>query len=148
MSTLKVNQIETRTGTGDITLPTGNRIVAADAGAFEQPYSPGQIIEVLTGVCDGNSATVKSGTYTFPSVTTGQGLTTSYADVTGSTITYTPPTGTSRVIYEFSHQLSWSNDHAISHWRLYIDGVEVTAARCRRGHLFRDRMSVRLLARH
>lgn len=46
MSTLKVNQIENRTGTGDITLPTGNRIVAADAEAFSQPYYSGQPIQV------------------------------------------------------------------------------------------------------
>lgn len=48
MSTLKVNQIENRTGTGDITLPTGNRIVAADAEAFSQPYFSGQVIQIQT----------------------------------------------------------------------------------------------------
>jgi hypothetical protein len=42
MSTLKVNQIENRTGTGDITLPTGNRIVAVDSNSFVQPYYSGQ----------------------------------------------------------------------------------------------------------
>ena len=45
MSTLKVNQIENRTGTGDITLPTGNRIVATDADSFVQPIYSGQILQ-------------------------------------------------------------------------------------------------------
>ena len=45
MSTLKVNQIENRTGTGDITLPTGNRIVATDADSFVQPGYSGQILQ-------------------------------------------------------------------------------------------------------
>lgn len=116
MSTLKVDEIQNTSGT--VILPSDG-----------YTYQPGQIIEVLTGVCDGSNVTVKSGTYALPSVTGGQTLTTTYADVTGSSIDYTPPTGTSRVIYEFSHQLSWSQDHAISHWKLYIDGTEVTDAR-------------------
>lgn len=45
MSTLKVNQIENRTGTGDITLPTGNRIVATDADSFVQPVYSGQVLQ-------------------------------------------------------------------------------------------------------
>jgi hypothetical protein len=27
------------------------------------------------------------------------------------------------------HQLSWTSDHAISHWKLFLDNVEVTDAR-------------------
>lgn len=46
MSTLKVNQIENRTGTGDITLPAGNRIVATDADSFVQPGYSGQVLQV------------------------------------------------------------------------------------------------------
>jgi len=45
MSTLKVNQIENRTGAGDITLPTGNRIVATDADSFVQPGYSGQVLQ-------------------------------------------------------------------------------------------------------
>lgn len=46
MSTLKVNQIENRTGAGDITLPAGNRIVATDADSFVQPVYSGQVLQV------------------------------------------------------------------------------------------------------
>lgn len=91
-------------------------------------YRKGEIIEVLTSICDGSQVEVLSGTYTFPTATT-QDFSTTYANASGSNITYTPPTGTKQVIYEFEHQQSWNNAHAISHWRLYIDGVEVTGAR-------------------
>ena len=116
MSILKVDEVQNTAGT----------VILSSDG---YTYQPGQIIEVLTGVCDGSSVTVKSGTYTLPNVTTGQLLSTTYADVSGSSIDYTPPAGASRVVYEFSHQLSWSDAHAISHWKLYIDSTEVTAAR-------------------
>ena len=89
----------------------------------------GMPIEVLAGVCDGTAVTVQSGTYTLSEVTAKLQLTTAYVDVTGSSIDYTPPSGTSRVIYEFMHQFGWSNDHAISHWKLFLDGAEVTDAR-------------------
>lgn len=51
MSTLTANTIETNSlqaesGTGEIALPTGHKIVAADAGAFEQPYYSGQPLQV------------------------------------------------------------------------------------------------------
>ena len=133
MSTLTANTIETNTlqaesVTGEIALPTGHKIVAADAGAFEQPYSPGQIIEVLAGVCDGRSVTVKSGTYTFPNVTAELTLTTSYQDVTGSEMTYTPPSGTTTVVYKFIWQVDSANYSAISHYRFYIDTDEVIPA--------------------
>lgn len=91
-------------------------------------YRKGEIIEVLTSISDGSTVEVLSGTYTFPTATT-QDFSTTYATASGSNITYTPPTGTRQVIYEFEHQQSWNNAHAISHWRLYIDGVEVTSAR-------------------
>ena len=89
----------------------------------------GMPIEVLAGVCDGTAVTVQSGTYTLQDVTGVLSIPTTYTDITGSSIDYTPPNGTSRVIYEFMHQLSWTSDHAISHWKLFLDGAEVTDAR-------------------
>ena len=46
-----------------------------------------------------------------PDITSGQSLTTSYADVTGSSINYTPPSGTTRVIYKFYSQLSYESQN-------------------------------------
>lgn len=90
---------------------------------------PGTVLEHLEAACLGQTVTGVSGSYTWPSVSTGQALTTSYADATGSTISYTPPAGTKRVVYSYSAQLGFADDHCISHWKLFIDGVEVVKAR-------------------
>jgi hypothetical protein len=70
-----------------------------------------------------------SGSYIWPNVASFQALTTTYADASGSLISYVPPPGTTKVIYEYSSFLAWADAHAISHWRLYIDNVEVVYAR-------------------
>ena len=64
-------------------------------------YEPGEIIETLVGVCDGNSVTVKSGTYTLSNVNAVQAAGNNYATISGSSINYVPPAGTTRVCYEF-----------------------------------------------
>lgn len=118
VSKLLVDKIESKSG-GAITF--NNQV------NFES--QPGQVIECLAGICDGEEVTVKSGSYTMPNVTAQQTLSTAYADILGSEIAYTPPTGTTRVIYEFINSASWSQAHAISHWKFFIGGVEVTSAR-------------------
>ena len=106
------------------------------------PRRPGQVIEYLSSPCDGSSVTVGSGTYTFPNVTSVVSPVYSYTDVTGSNITYRPPTGTSRVIYDFHYTMFWNHDHAISHFRFFIDNDEVTFARfSRSGRYPEDRYS-------
>ena len=59
--------------------------------------SPGTVLQEICGICDGRTV---SGV-TFPNVTATQLFTTSYADLTGSEITYTPPTGTTTVVFKF-----------------------------------------------
>ena len=61
----------------------------------------GQVLETIAGVCDGRSVTVSSGTYTLQNVDAKQDLSTTYVDLTGSTINYKPPPGTKQVIYKF-----------------------------------------------
>ena len=92
-------------------------------------HGPGQIIETLSALCDGQSYTVTSGTYTTENVTAKQSTSTSYVDLNGSTLTYTPPAGTSIVTYEFFWLQSHVDQHGIIHYRFYIDDVEVTDAR-------------------
>ena len=78
---------------------------------FPAPAS-NSILETLVGAADGRSVTVPSGTYTFGNVTARQSLSTSYADVTGSSITYTPPTEANYVSYKFSYK---SDSHDINY---------------------------------
>lgn len=119
MSTLRVNNIDNTAG--------------ADILVNGYPRLPGQIIEYLSSPCDGSSVTVASGTYTFQTVTGVQALVANtFNDITGSTITYTPPVGTTRVIYKFYYALGWDQDHAISYHKFFIDGVEVTNAKFNR----------------
>ena len=53
-----------------------------------------------------------------------------YADVTGSSFTYTPPSGTTQVIYEY-HGMHGSDPDIwpIPHFRLYLDSDEVVYQR-------------------
>lgn len=96
-----------------------------------ETYTPpaGATLETFTSLCDGSSVTVSSGTYTTTNVTAVQTPSITYADLTGSAITYTPPSDASRVIYEFSFQQSPTAGHDIGHYKFYIDGVEATDAR-------------------
>ena len=120
----------------------------ADYGAFyvknDEPYfiddtgtatslvsggAAGSVAEEFLLLCDGTAVTVGSGTYTSTNVTATQTSTTSYADVNGSSITYTPPSGAQMVIYEFTFTQRWVDAYGIGHFKLLIDGVEVTQAR-------------------
>ena len=98
---------------------------------FGQPTpQPGQTIETVAGYCDGRQVTVGSGTYTIQAATIPQALTTSYADVDGSEIAYTPPSGTKVLIYEFQTHVGYeSTSTPLAHFRFYVDSTEVTIAR-------------------
>ena len=86
------------------------------------------VMEIIHGNCDGRSITVGSGTYTLPNVTTSQALSTGYADITGSSFTYTPPSGTKYVSYKFDFHWDATYSTGISHWKLLVDGTEITKA--------------------
>jgi len=85
----------------------------------------GTVLQEIYGFCDGRTV---SGV-TFPDVTAVQALTTTHTDLTGTNITYTPPTGTTTVVYTVT--LAWHSDEysGISHFKFLIDSTEVTLAR-------------------
>ena len=60
------------------------------------------ILEIIQGSADGRSITVGSGTYTLQNVTAYQTGSTSYADITGSSISYIPPADTKYILYHSS----------------------------------------------
>ena len=89
----------------------------------------GSVLETFTMPCDGSQITVGSGTYTLPDQDAAVNLTTAYADVAASQIAYTPPTGAQLVIYEFRFACGRGDDDPIGHFKLFIDGTEVSDAR-------------------
>lgn len=95
-------------------------------------FAPGQIIESLCSPCDGSTVVGRSGSYTWPNVTSSQTVTEGYTNAGGSVISYTPPAEATKVVYEYIAHLRWADALAISHWRLYIDGAEVVYARTNR----------------
>ena len=97
--------------------------------SFGSAAGPGQIMETVAGMCDGRSVTVGSGTYTLGNVTAVQALTATYTDVTGSSIAYTPPTGTKALIYEFDFMWEAATTSGISYHQILIDGTVVNPTR-------------------
>lgn len=87
------------------------------------------IKEQLVMLADGQNYTVSSGTYTAANVTALQNFTTSYADLTGSSISYTPPSGTKMVSYKFVFAYVFEDSYGISHFKFFVDSDEVTKAR-------------------
>ena len=97
--------------------------------SFGSVVGAGQIIETVAGMCDGRSVTVGSGTYTLGNVTSVQALDTTYTDLTGSSIAYTPPTGTKALIYEFDFMWEAASTSGISFHQILIDGTVVTQSK-------------------
>lgn len=90
-------------GNGNIGIGSENpqRTLDVVGSIRKTEYEPGEIIETLVGVCDGNPVTVKSGTYTLENVNSDQVLNDNHTVISGSSINYVPPAGTTRVCYEF-----------------------------------------------
>lgn len=99
-------------------------------GTITKEYRPGEVIEMLSSPCDGSTVEGISGSYTWPNVSAFQNiLSTSYVDLTGSEISYLPPAGASKVIYDLYFSTTAYDAHPIAHYKFYIDADEVTNAR-------------------
>ena len=83
-----------------------------------------QVLEQFYLLCDGRSVSTSNGTVTTTNVTTDPNLTDSFSEASGSSLTYTPPTGTTEIIYEYSFLLTEnnSNDKFLAGYYLDIDG--------------------------
>jgi len=89
-----------------------------------------QVLEQFITPADGSSFATSNGTVTVENPSDWQALNTTLTDIGGSGITYTPPTGTTQVIYEFEYAIASDTDsNAILGGRLLIDGTEVTHSR-------------------
>lgn len=125
-STLKVDRIEATTPGGDITFAS-----PVNPDGYSSNYRPGEIIECITSQCNGSVVESQLGSHTFINVNTPNTPGTSYVTLPESSITYQPPAGTSRVVYEFCFNFSndnITNAHNILHTRFQIDGQDVVYA--------------------
>ena len=110
--------------------------VVATSGGGGDGTKKTQLIEAIAGVCDGRTISGESATYTLSNVTTHQDITTTEADINGSSIAYTPPESVSQVLYNFKFSIVdisnevniFNQSHALT-IKLYIDGVEVSNQR-------------------
>ena len=121
------------TTTSNVGIGTNLPLAALDVrgGITKTLYNPGEVIEELNSICDGSVVVVKSNTYTMTDVTAAQSATASYAEVTGSAFSYTPPPGTKRVYYRFWFHWDDDGNGGISHFKPQIDGNDIYAgARC------------------
>jgi len=90
-----------------------------------------QVLEQFYSPCDGSTIATSGGNITLGNVTARQQFTDSaFADITGSSVSYVPPTGTTQVIYTFQFRASSDgSDNGIMSGRFLIDGTEATDAR-------------------
>jgi len=87
------------------------------------------VLEIVQGTCDGRSIEVSSGTYTLENVTGHTDSTTSYQKIPGSLIAYTPPAGTTSVLYRFDFKWHSIGSSGISHFYVDVDGTLITNSR-------------------
>ena len=93
-----------------------------------------QVLEKFYLLADGRSVSTSNGTVTTANVTAQQDLTDSFAEATGSSLTYQPPTGTTEIIYEYKFLLAEnnSNDRYLAPYYVDIDGSEILESRSSR----------------
>jgi len=83
-----------------------------------------QVLEQFYTPCDGSTIATAKGNITVENVSAIQDMTTSFADITGSTLTYQPPDGTTQVIYEFGCNISGDGNvsHSIFSTQIVLNG--------------------------
>tara|TARA_B100000029_G_scaffold411815_1_gene414314 strand:+ start:9989 stop:10618 length:630 start_codon:yes stop_codon:yes gene_type:complete len=116
-------------GTANLTLASSGNVEARKFNGCERI-----ILEQFFTPCDGSVIATSAGNITVPNVTSIQDSTGSHDDLSGSNITYTPPTGTTQVIYEYIHHHHILAGTSFCHYKLSIGGTEVTDARRTEGH--------------
>ena len=89
-----------------------------------------QVLETFDSPCDGATIQLAGNrSVTMENVTTDYALSTSYADIPGSSINYTPPSGTLQVIYRFQFHIGRGSDKPICHVKFFVDGNWCSHAR-------------------
>ena len=123
MSTVKTTNVTHGSNSG-----TANMVLASDGDITfaKKPALGRQVLEQFFTPCDGSVIACANGNITVQDVTAEQDCSTTYTDLTGSVISYNPPTGTTQVIYEFYYQAGRKDDVGSHLCKLYLDSDEVT----------------------
>jgi len=98
----------------------------------------GNILEQIAYVADGSTITTSAGNITVPNITARQDISgTSYVDLSGTNISYTPPAGATSVLYEvlfsYAYNTLGSSGYAAPNIRVTVDGTQIDKSR--KGHL-------------
>tara|TARA_B100001287_G_scaffold226828_1_gene196643 strand:+ start:549 stop:1133 length:585 start_codon:yes stop_codon:yes gene_type:complete len=94
----------------------------------------GNILEQIAYIADGSTITTSAGNITVPNVTARQDVSgTSYVDLTGTNISYTPPSGTTSVLYEVlfstAHNGNGTSGYLSPNVRVTVDGTQIDKSR-------------------
>ena len=86
-----------------------------------------RVLEEFCSPCDGSVITLQDGNHTLTGPTGSYDVTNSFADIVGSSFTYTPPSGTTQVVYDFRFTISndGGRDEPLLSFALYLDSDEV-----------------------
>ena len=121
---------------------TAGQVLVSQGPSSAPTWSGGttRTLEYISAPCSNESIATYWGSRSTQQVSGVQSLTSTYADLTGSSITYRPPVGAHTVIYRFSFQFSQSDADPIVHFRFYVGGQEIIYARhTKRGDDHQDR---------
>jgi hypothetical protein len=88
-----------------------------------------KVLEQFYSPCDGSVIAASAGNITIGDVDAAVDQTTSYVDIPGSSITYTPPTGATQVIYEYRFHWGAGDSIPLFNMKLSLAGTEVSEAR-------------------
>ena len=86
------------------------------------------VLEQIVYYADGKTVVTGAGNFTAPDITAVTDVTsTTFIDVPGTNIDYTPPTGTTKVVYDAAIQTRYYNDtHMSPSWYVELDGTLIT----------------------
>ena len=130
-------------GIGGANYGTAGQVLTSGGSSAAPSWSGGstRVLEYFNVPCSGESVVTSHGTRTTTNVTGVQNLTTSYVTLSGSQITYRPPTGTHTVVYKFSFQATRADADTIGHFKFYVGSDEIQYARHTiRGEDFQSRV--------
>ena len=124
MSEIKVSKFKSQTGVEAITVHSDGSLTFP-VGMASTAYRAGEIIEELNAQADGRTVSLLSGNYTMENVTAVQNGSATWTVITGSTISYTPPTGTKYVYYRFYYHWDVVENSGISGHKIELDGTDI-----------------------